>query len=409
MSLIEEGTSHKSDRAGRGLFFTRPDSADVCVLSDDFDRDHLNWLYKVGLGPHSSQIHFVPKSQAESHLLSTVSNCEQVSQRCPFSTVVPFYVGPDDDALSTALGGNRLFGSSEEIAMVFNDKISNKEMCRRAGLPTVTGLVTLSDQTLQEKLFAAFQMLEAEGDIIIRTSRGSGGSGIAIVKGEDPDVAKILRSFFETHGLSESCLIEAFLPVVESLNIQFAVSHSQLTFIGMSSQLLAEGTKHEGNQGGYRFLGNRIPVEFREAVQGASTLARVAQEMEYEGILGFDFIVTETGKTYCIETNARVNGSTLAHQVVHRVAARHSETVNDLSWAMVTLDTASATFTKLSEAIQKANLQLLQPGSLQPNAHIVPVEHLGNGRWSILVIDSLSQQPIEHVISHLTGALSNYE
>ena len=166
---------------------------------------------------------------------------------------------------------------------------------------------------------------------------------------------------------------------------------------------------HKGNQGGYRFLGNRIPVEFREAVQGASTLARVAQEMEYEGILGFDFIVTETGKTYCIETNARVNGSTLAHQVVHRVAARHSETVNDLSWAMVTLDTASATFTKLSEAIQKANLQLLQPGSLQPNAHIVPVEHLGNGRWSILMIDSLGKQPIEHVISQLTGALTKYE
>lgn len=404
--LALEGASHKTDRAGRGLFFTRPDSADICVLPSDFDHDHLNWLYTVGLGPHPSQIHFVEKSEADVQLLSTSCNSDQVKKHFSKSTVVPFYVGPDEDSLSKALGENRLFGSSEEIALVFNDKISNKELCRRAGLPTVSGLAISSNQTLHEKLSAAFQMLEAEGNIIIRTARGSGGSGIAIVRGEDPSADDVLHTFFSSHGRSESCLIEAFLPVVDSLNIQFAVSSSQLTFIGMSAQLLAGGTKHEGNQGGYRFLGDRIPIEFREAARGASTLARLAQEIGYEGILGFDFILTESGETYCIETNARVNGSTLAHQVVHHVAARHREMVPDLTWALVTLDTAFKTFWELSHAIQSENLSLLKPGTLDPDTHIVPVEHLGDGRWSVLVIDSHCEHPIEYLTSQIAETLS---
>lgn len=407
LPLIIDGRSEKTDRAGRGLFFTRPNSGDVCVLPADFDRDHLAWLSLVGLGPHQSQIHFVPDKDTKAHLLSTV--CTSVSgPGNPYSdtTVVPFYVGPDEEALSTWLGNGALFGSAEPIAMLFNDKVSNKELCRRAGLPTVPGCTVSPTESLHEKISAALEMRESYGSIIIRTARGSGGSGIAIIREEDPQAHETICSFFETLGGNESCLIEAFLPVVDSLNIQFAVSPSQLTFIGMSAQLLADGTKHEGNQGGFRFLGNRIAPEFNEALAGASTLAQVAQAQGYEGILGFDFIVTADGQTFCIETNARVNGSTHAHHIVHHLAARHGEALANLSWALITAETPFPTFAQLSTAVTEANLTLLQPGELAPDTHIVPVEHLGKGRWSILIVDSRGEAPIERVSSQVAAALT---
>lgn len=407
LPLIIDGASTKTDRAGRGLFFARPDSADVCVLPADFDREHLSWLHEVGLGPHPSQIHFVSPTEVKAHLLPTVFAQENSEVALSSeTTIVPFYVGPDEEALSTRIGKSRYFGTSESVAMAFNDKVSNKELCRRAGLPTVPGLSVTSDHTAHEKAAAALMMFEAFGDIIIRTARGSGGSGIAIIKGEDHDAHGAIASYFSSLGQDESCLIEAFLPVRDSLNIQWGVSESQVTFIGMSSQLLAEGTKHEGNQGGFRFLGDRIPPEFAQAVEGASTLARVAQAMGYKGILGFDFILTDDAKTFCIETNARVNGSTHAHQIVHHLAGRHEEVLSDLSWALLTLDTGLPTFAELSSAMHDANLPLLQPGTLHPETHIIPVEHIGNGRWSLLVVDSRCDSSIEQISSPIVSALT---
>lgn len=387
--MVSEGNLNKPDRAARGLFLTRPNSGDICVLREDYDRAHIEWLWEVGLGPHPTQIHFVGTDESDSKLLSSSSTLSDVGgNRSSSMCVVPFYVGPDEERLADQMRAKKLFGSAESIGMFFNDKVSNKSICSQVGLPTVAGFTTDSSQSLEEKVAAALDMLELAGDIIIRTSQGSGGGGIVIVRGKDPNPEEKIVSFFKNTDQSAIFLVEEFLSVTDSLNIQFGVSSSNLTFIGMSAQLLAEGIKHEGNWGGYGFLGSRIPEKFLDAVDGASRLARKGQDMGYEGILGFDFIVTESGETFCIETNARINGSTIAYQIVDEVVARHHHFADDLSWVLLSIDTPYDDFQGLAVGLRERRLPLLSSGQLTPGNYVIPIEHLGRGMWSILLINS---------------------
>ncbi len=387
--LGSDGNLNKPDRAARGLFLTRPSSADLCVLREDYDRSHIDWLWEVGLGPHPSQIHFVATEESGSKLLSSSPTLSRaVGGQASSMCIVPFYVGPDEELLADKIGAKKPFGSGESIGMFFNDKVLNKRLCTQLGLPTVAGYVTDPSQSLDEKVSTALGMLQSAGDIIIRTSQGSGGGGIVIVKGQDPDASVKIATFFENKNQSGICLVEQFLSVSDSLNIQFGVSSSSLTFIGMSAQLLAEGTKHEGNLGGYGFTANRIPQRFEDAVDMASRLARKGQDMGYEGILGFDFIVTESGETFCIETNARINGSTIVYQVVHEVVARHEDLVEDLSWVLLTLDTPYDDFEGLAVGLRERRLPLLTSGELSPGSYVIPIEHVGGGQWSILLVNS---------------------
>jgi GNAT superfamily N-acetyltransferase len=289
--------------------------------------------------------------------------------------------------------------------MLLNDKASNKRLCEDCGLPLVKGFIEQPGQDLSETLGRVLDFLKEEGSIIIRASQGSGGSGIGIFHAEASTVASDLRRFFEGNSKQGTFLVEQFLPVADSLNVQVSVENDQLTFIGMSSQLLAEGTKHEGNRGGFCYLGNRIPTEYQEAVEASFTLAHAARDAGYRGILGFDFIVTEAGDVFCIETNARVNGSTLAHKVVHDVAMRHRTEVEDIAWSLVTVETGYDSFADVTRKLSACNFNLLPQDPLEPGQYVIPVENLGQGRWSMLLIDSANPDQITVGSDRLSSCL----
>lgn len=296
-------------------------SDDLVLLSSEPSSEYHSWLRTLDLGPSA----FIRLDLGTpSDPLSELVIKNQAAIRAAIEKIgkQPIYVAHYNSELEQLAAnaiGAEIFGCSEDITLKYFNKQSFKKFCQELEIPIVEGSetrITADSQGLAVSEFASLVsgLLHLYPKVIVRGTEGSAGSSIYTVT--HPELEQLIEKIRE-HSEAEY-LIEPFLKTIVSPNDQWAICRDgSLVHLGISAQLFKD-LKHIGNLKG-QYFSKRI---FDYITETSCKIAQTMAERGYRGVLGIDYIVTDSG-IFPIENNARMNGSTYTLGIIERLEARH--------------------------------------------------------------------------------------
>jgi hypothetical protein len=239
--------------------------------------------------------------------------------------IVPFNVGPSDQALADSLG-LPLHGPRPELAWL-GSKSGARKVARRAGVAVLAGDEDLFSVAAIEAAVAAIRRRQPEAEsVVIKLNNGFSGQGNAMVTLETMAAASdsLLDSpttfcapeeswpSFLAKIESEGAIVEELVrrPGLTSPSVQLRISNAgALEVVSTHDQVL-------GGPGQQVYLGCRFPADavYRSAIREQAL--KVAQVLADEGVIGsfgIDFLVIpeDSGvQIYLSEINLRAGGTT---------------------------------------------------------------------------------------------------
>jgi len=190
-------------------------------------------------------------------------------------------------------------GPKPEVITAMGDKITAKEMAKRAGVPLIPGsdgLVETEDQALAIAREIGFP-------VIIKATAGGGGRGMRVAHNELSFVNAYgaARSEAEVAFKNSGVYIERYLETSRHVEIQImADKHGNVVHLGERDCSI---------QRRHQKLIEEAPStcvsEEMRAAMGASAVA-LAKEVGYENAGTVEFLVDDKGNYYFIEMNTRI-------------------------------------------------------------------------------------------------------
>jgi hypothetical protein len=319
---------------------------DLVVLRGKLDQDYYRWLRSHRLGSdHVVAYNMPPVGETLSELI--VANPEPVKKmigelgRKP--VYVPWFSAQMEAAAAKTLGAD-LFGATQSDTLEHNDKATFKALCKKLKVPVVNG-VTFEMQpgnsnNFNEMISHVERYRSAHDTVIIRGTLGE--AGMSLYKTNGDDLAELYQAIAESG--EKVILIEPFLDVTSTPNDQWVVGRDgRITHIGMLEQVCERGMVHIGSLKG----DGPSPQVFDAIKQTSLKIVTAMAESGYQGLTGFDYIVTDEG-IFPVENNARFNGSSYVNIIVHNI----EELIGPVPvWKFIKIKTAPCTFTQLSKQI----------------------------------------------------------
>lgn len=337
----DTSVTSKSDRA-----LASASADDLVVLRSKLDHDYHQWLRSNGLGTDHVASYGMPHTGATlSELI--IANPQPVQAMIDKIGRKPVYApwfSTQTESVAANILDAELFGATESDTLEHNDKATFKALCQRLNIPVVAGVAF----EMQPDSSVNFQQMKSHVEryssghdtVIIRGTLGEVGMSLYKTNGEN--VAGLYQEIAASG--EKVVLIEPFLTVSSTPNDQWAIGRDgKITHIGMIEQLCEQGMVHVGS-----LKGQGPSPQVNEAI--TLTSLKLVTEMAasgYRGVTGFDYIVTEGG-VFPVENNARFNGSSFVHMIMHNIEALMGTVP---VWKFIKIKTTPCTFIELSKRI----------------------------------------------------------
>ncbi|MBI9112463.1 biotin carboxylase N-terminal domain-containing protein [Maridesulfovibrio ferrireducens] len=224
-------------------------------------------------------------------------------------------------------------GPSWWIIRELGDKINTKRLARSLGVPTIPG----SDRPIYNELEAVefadslFSFQKEQGfkaaAIMVKASAGGGGMGIEEVTDQDEfrSVFRRIRNYAKRQFNDEGVLIEQRIYGFNHLEVQIVSERSGKNHVHFGTRNCS--VQSSGNQKRIEVAPGFAPEGIHYIFNAADVLERItkhslsmAQEVSYDNVGTWEWIVTPRGEPFLMEVNTRIqveNGVSSAIASVH--------------------------------------------------------------------------------------------
>jgi biotin carboxylase len=321
---------------------------DVVCCDTAPDADYLSYLADFGLAP---QHIIIPKEKVASSLaerllldtalLQTLAN----ENRC----IEPYMAAITEWLVADKLG-YAINGTKPDYLAYLNQKTSLNTLLAESNLPYLPS-ITCQSHNLET---TALQAYKRYGTLVIRASLGLGSKNVWLAADEKA-IKHIHRTIVNAaYPHHRRYVITPFIANTLSLNAQFLLRPTDITFLGISQQHIDAHLHYTGNSK----PASPIPLQ-QQIVTQINQLADYLQQQGYLGYLGIDIIVS--GKeVFIIEINPRVNTSTFTLVGVKRIMGSLDNTC--FASASLSIPQHLTTFRHFEACLQPL---LLRPNSKQ--------------------------------------------
>jgi len=140
--------------------------------------------------------------------------------------------------------------------------------------------------------------------VVVKPSRGFGGSGISRVRSP----RELGRAFLAASALDKTVLIQKFIPGIAASASLISCADEAVT-LTLNEQLL--GMRRAGQNEPFGYCGNVVPLSVDESVEDRcrSVVERIALCFSLVGSNGVDLVISREGVPYVVEVNPRFQGT----------------------------------------------------------------------------------------------------
>ncbi|WP_058304258.1 preATP grasp domain-containing protein [Gorillibacterium timonense] len=204
--------------------------------------------------------------------------------------------------------GLSLFSAPAAVNAAVNDKIGNREIAERLGLPVCKGRICESVDEIREAYMALTTGEPAFEKVIIKEPYGASGKGLYIVDSPEKLQTLLLRlnRYARSHP-DARWLVEGWYSKLADVNYQIYVSPEGETEVFSIKQQMLRDTV---------YIGSRFPVPWEGEEEQlyrrfGEQIGQSLHSIGYTGVAGIDSIITEQGEIIpVIEINGRFTLST---------------------------------------------------------------------------------------------------
>ncbi len=336
-------------------------SNDLVLLRGRLDHDYHNWIRSLGLGSdlvveYGANLQGLSLSELIIIDPNPVIEIIKKTNRRPI--YVPWFSSNIEKEAAEVIGAE-LLGASETETLKYNDKASFKNICIQLDIPVVNGvLFNMKGQcstNYSSMVNIVKQLLRNHKSVIIRGTLGELGTSLYKTTGDD--IAEIYQSILNSG--EKTVLIEPFLNVFSSPNDQWIISlDGSIHHVGTNEQVCKNGMVHVGNTNDLQLTEHARSYIDTTSYKILSCMA----DSGYIGIVGIDYIVTDTG-IFPIENNARFNGSSYVNQIVDNIA---KATGSKPIWKSMKVKVAPCSFSELIEKLKDNLYDGIKTNSIFP-------------------------------------------
>ncbi len=172
-----------------------------------------------------------------------------------------------------------------QVASTLNSKTKFMELCVELGISTPETFWS-RDYLSKKDNFPVSGYFKADESV----------SGLGVLKYDSPEELDDLVKAYR----SSSWQVQRDVMPVKFLNLQYTLDDFSWKALAMTEQIL-NGNSHVGNQ-----FPSSVSIETRDY----GNILDHAQKFGFRGVLGLDVLVDAEGKSYVLECNPRLNGST---------------------------------------------------------------------------------------------------
>ncbi len=315
------------------------DKNDLAIFGDKIDAVLWDYYRNLNLArvKETNIFYLQNYSRYPSLTKAALNDCliiKEILKRRP-DVLVPYIVSKDTHLFANKIK-TRLLADYKTVETV-NNKANYRRILKKLGFPIIPGLKA---NNLRDAI-TYFNYLRNQGfkKVVIKKERSAAGFGVFIIKTE-----KELEQRFGEHFAGEKCFIlEGFIEKVKIYpNLQYWIGPREVKFVVLSDQMFNKGeVSSEGNA--YPSLVVKTPHVWERIKKFSYKLCHYLQSKKYRGIIGIDFLITESGYAYSTEVNCRFNYSTFPALVIRKLFGQN---VN-LAWKTFTVRGCAVSFEKL--------------------------------------------------------------
>lgn len=320
------------------LYLSDPDTRVVYVTSQPVDPAVVDYYLRFVTDPGDarSRLGLVsvgdpsiePLSQKLLRRPELVGDIRDLAGDAADAYVMPFNVGPTDQALSDALG-LPLLGPRPELAWL-GSKSGARQVAHRAGVTLLPGSGDLFSVAAVEASIAALRAEQPAAEaVVVKLNNGFSGQGNAMIAVEEIDAEPSGGSLVDVPTVfcaseeswasfapkieAEGAVVEELIrrPGLASPSVQLRISSGgELEVLSTHDQVL-------GGPGQQVYLGCRFPADAAYRDDIVADALRMGEVLAAEGVVGsfgIDFVVVPgddgTPHSFMSEINLRVGGTT---------------------------------------------------------------------------------------------------
>ncbi len=277
---------------------------DIVIADKPADTEYIALLNHCGAGGAKR---LCPSNTAGACLADDIAQSPELLEyiRSWHGDIETYMASQAGDKLSQMLGKN-ISPTPSAVTDILNDKVFFIRMLDDLGAPNIDTFIGNANAVAHKAKNGG------HGPMIIRGAKSVGGSQVWAIHTEAQKQYALKK--MRTPGNTRLFLIQPFLDVKQSPNVQFYVTPETVHLFGETMQSLNSDMEHTGN-----LFDRCADSTIREKIMSlAKELVLEAAALGLRGTLGIDFIVTEDNDVFPVEMNARHNTSTHALWFVNR-------------------------------------------------------------------------------------------
>jgi predicted ATP-grasp superfamily ATP-dependent carboligase len=285
---------------------------DIMILRQLPDQDYLEALMALGFSiPRIVTPASVDPLTPISELLlkdeNLMAELAEIGRNHPDVYFVPYAVTYLEEQIA-ANCGLKMIGAPAHINAAINDKIGNREISERLGLPCCKGRVCHTMDEIRQEYSRLTNTEPFFEKVIIKEPFGASGKGLYIIESPDRLEITLTRLARFSRNKPESMwLVEGWYRKIADVNYQIYVSPAgAVNTFSIKQQVLRDTV----------YIGSRVPPELPREVLDAylgygEQIGRYLFQMGYSGVAGIDSIITAADEVIpIIEINGRFTLST---------------------------------------------------------------------------------------------------
>ncbi|WP_010244012.1 preATP grasp domain-containing protein [Acetivibrio cellulolyticus] len=285
---------------------------DIMILREQPDARYLNMLKELGFSV--PRILTPSKGDPLTPISELVLNDEELQEQLRQAAesneqvyFVPYAVTSLEEKIAENCG-LKIIGAPSDVNAKVNDKVLNREIAEKLGLPVCKGMICTTVDEIRE----GFNVLTKEAPcfkrVIVKEPYGASGKGLYTVESEDKLNGILLRlSRFARSNKNAKFLIEGWYSKKADVNYQIYISpDGNVDVFSIKQQILNDIV----------YIGSKITPDLdREIIDQYNAygqeIGKYLYSIGYTGVAGIDSIITEDNVIIpIIEINGRFTLST---------------------------------------------------------------------------------------------------
>ncbi len=194
--------------------------------------------------------------------------------------------------------GVKLIGPNKDIVSTLSNKVALYEIFAPL-VPMSNFFIADSFEEMIKKSTKLFK--DSNQSLFVSLTKSAAGANSIIANSIDD-----LKKKFSQVG-NEVFLITQFIPhICDPTSLGVVINEDEVYIAGVADQRI-DGTKFKGST-----FPSKLPINIqKEIIKLTRIIGKKMAQLGYRGIFGCDFIVTQKGEVYFIETNPRKQGTTM--------------------------------------------------------------------------------------------------